>query len=241
MRQAIVEGKVLATVWFRGVELPPWARLLNEAASYTVRTEADGECASYSEWMFYSFWLLRFSYCLGRIRQKNSRVVKLRASMLRQRLIEDSNVWDKVRQEYLEADVVMDDWIRSLDIILQEAERAPRCCWYAGFQGPGPYEHDPSLAPPWPEAIIAHALAGVQKEQANHRTGSGTVGTPSQLEGMEAQLADMLDDVHQGRLDTARTGLRHIVADSWPTGHALAELVRAAEQTYERVARGGSA
>ena len=91
------------------------------------------------------------------------------------------------------------------------------------------------------EQTVEKAIFAVRDERAKHRSGSGTVGTPSQLEWMEMQLVSMLDDLHQGRFSKERIGLGHIVADSWPLGHELSELVCAAEHAYERAATRASA
>ena len=86
------------------------------------------------------------------------------------------------------------------------------------------------------EQTINTALAGVREELARHRAAAGKVSNPDQLERFEAELLGMLEDLRQGEFRPERTGLGHIVADSWPLKSELANSVCAAVEAYKRVA-----
>jgi len=44
--------------------------------------------------------------------------------------------------------IVLEDWDRALQIILEEARRSLMCEWYGGYRGQGPFWSDASIAPP---------------------------------------------------------------------------------------------
>ena len=80
--------------------------------------------------------------------------------------------------------------------------------------------------------LIQHALDEVRiaiyeakyQELAEHQT---------QLMRAESELMEMLADVEERRVVTNRSGLAHMVVDSWPLSHPVSEAVVAAVQEFE--------
>ena len=80
--------------------------------------------------------------------------------------------------------------------------------------------------------LIQHALDEVRiaiyeakyQELAEHQ---------SQLMRAESELMEMLADVEDRRVMMDRSGLAHMVVDSWPLPHPVSEAVIAAVQEYE--------
>ena len=153
MRQARWDGMTLATVWFQRRPLPPWAILLDVAArsDYTGIAEDDPESP-------FEFWWA-FCVCVGRWRDESSEVLIGHARRLSALIRERDNTYSDLLQKTFPADpeIVLADWMQSLDIIVEEARIVKQCHWYGGYQGSGPYSSNPALAPRLEE--LAHDAA----------------------------------------------------------------------------------
>ena len=108
---------------FAGRDLPPAAFFLDVAASIP---EADEEL---------SVWWWRFCICVGRTRRADSKEVIGNAQSLKS-LIEQRprSLYEKVRRglSSWEPDYLLSQWIRALNIIIQEATTRPHCEWGVG-------------------------------------------------------------------------------------------------------------
>lgn len=55
----------------------------------------------------------------------------------------------------------------------------------------------------------------------------------NQLMRAENELMEMVADIEERRVMTNRSGLAHMVVDSWPLPHPVSDAVVAAVQNYE--------
>ena len=55
----------------------------------------------------------------------------------------------------------------------------------------------------------------------------------NQLIRAESELMEMAADIEERRVMTNRSGLAHMVVDSWPLSHPVSDAVVAAVQSYE--------
>jgi hypothetical protein len=150
MHRAMWHGEALATIWFQGRRLPPWAIILDVSTTNNILGPEDpidpsGDIA---------IWWWHFASCTGVRRWEESPVVLKNAQVLRQQLeLRAEDFQALIRRNFrptkVNAEEVFHDWLEALDIIMAEARKSRRCIWYGGYEGPGPHYSDPEMAPPW--------------------------------------------------------------------------------------------
>lgn len=82
---------------------------------------------------------------------------------------------------------------------------------------------------------VERALAAVTEELGRHAQGVGAISDIDQLLKMRSQLEEMQGQLSSGNLpsrDSRTRGLGRVIADSWPLGSELGEVILAAEQAY---------
>lgn len=97
-------------------------------------------------------------------------------------------------------------------------------------EGSGPADGLESVA-----ALVRAALAAVDEEIEQWRWGRGTVGSEPQLKHIRHRLSEMLGHLAAGWLpprENRAADLSRVIADSWPFGSALGEVIVEAERAY---------
>ncbi|GAA2786520.1 hypothetical protein [Crossiella cryophila] len=86
---------------------------------------------------------------------------------------------------------------------------------------------------------VRAALTAVEAELDRWRSGRGTVGSESQLDGFQRMLRQMLTHLEANRpTGNHYPGMGRVVTDSWPFNTELGELVVTAERAFREAGTG---
>jgi hypothetical protein len=162
VHKAICNGEYLVTIWFQGRRLPPWSIVMDVATTNPILKSTDIVTPDSET----ALWWWHFNSCVGIITKAKSVVIEHHAKLLRAQLECKAQEFQTHLEYFADPQIVFgdagrewsadrprevfDDWLQAIDMIREEAAKAPECVWYGGYEGTGPFLSDPSMAPPWP-------------------------------------------------------------------------------------------
>jgi hypothetical protein len=87
-------------------------------------------------------------------------------------------------------------------------------------------------------SLIDSTLLEIEAEIRRHKTGNGTIGNVSQLDTCKQRLETILQELKKYPLppkDKRKSGMGHMIADSWPIGSLLGQNLLKIEQAYSKL------